>query len=934
MGKSLVIVESPTKAKTLKKILGKDYIVESSVGHIRDLPAKAAEIPAKYKKEEWSRLGVNVDADFAPLYIVRPESKQKIKDLKALLEDVDQLLLATDEDREGEAISWHLLEVLKPKVPVHRMVFHEITKTAILEAIANTREIDTNMVEAQESRRIIDRLYGYEVSPTLWRKIGPRLSAGRVQSVATRMVVERERARMRFKSGEYWDLAAQFGTDDKKSFDAQLITVNGKRIASGKDFDPDTGELKRDDVHLLDNAGANALREALGGKGFSILSAEEKPFTRSPSPPFITSTLQQEGNRKLRFDARRTMRAAQKLYENGHITYMRTDSVVLSAHAIEQTRELVKSNYGDEYLPAEPRRYKGKVQNAQEAHEAIRPAGDTVPTIEQVRASLGDDEAKIYELIWKRTMASQMADAKGRRMVLRVTGQTATPDGVQHDVVFQANGSVIDFAGYLRAYVEGSDDPDAALAERETLLPDVKQGENVSLDELTADEHHTTPPARLTEATLVKLLEESGIGRPSTYASIIDTIQRRNYVFKKGTALVPTFTAFAVVTLMERHLTALIDTDFTAKMEEKLDAISRGDEKSLPYLKSFYYGNGTPGLKSILANQQEEIDAREINTIPLGADQHGLEVVARVGRYGPYVQCDEKTAPIPDETCPDELTVEYALQLIADKAKGDEPIGEHPESGKPIYVKTGRYGPYVQLGDADPEDKKVKPKMVSLLKGMTVEGLDFETALKLASLPRTVGQDADGVDIVAYNGRYGPYIKRGDDTRSLTVDDNLLELGLVRALELLAQEKKGRGPRAQAAPIKTFEAVEQLDGIDVKVMKGRYGPYVTDGDVNASLRKDSGEPEELKIEEALELLEAARLRKGKKKKAKKKTAKKKAVKKKATKKKAAKKKTTKKAASKKTATKKAASKKAATKKKATKKASSTKAAESSESTDE
>ncbi|MEL6714013.1 MAG: type I DNA topoisomerase, partial [Planctomycetota bacterium] len=570
MSKTLVIVESPTKAKTLRKFLGKDYVVESSVGHIRDLPGKAAEIPAKYKKEPWSRLGVNVEEGFKPLYIVQPEKKKKIAELKAKLKEVDRVLLATDEDREGEAISWHLVEVLKPKVPYQRMVFHEITKKAILEALDDVREIDGDMVEAQESRRIVDRLYGYEVSPVLWKKIKPRLSAGRVQSVATKILVDRERARMRFVSAEYWDLVATFtpttGDGKGKEFEARLNSLGGKRIAGGKDFDPDTGALKRDDVELLTADAAKTLLETLSKDTFEILSAEEKPFTRTPAPPFTTSTLQQEGNRKLRFDAKRTMRAAQRLYENGFITYMRTDSVTLSTQAIELARAAVQDQYGADFLPAEPRLYKGKVQNAQEAHEAIRPAGESIAPVDDVRKVLGEDEAKVYDLIWKRTLACQMKNASGRRMTLKVGDRSKSANAV-----FQASGSVIDFPGFLRAYVEGSDDPEAALADKETILPPVAQGDEANAKGVDAEEHHTTPPARLTEATLVKTLEEEGIGRPSTYASIIDTILRRDYTFKKGSALVPTFTAFAVVSLMEQHMGHLIDPRFTAKMESTLD---------------------------------------------------------------------------------------------------------------------------------------------------------------------------------------------------------------------------------------------------------------------------------------------------------------------------------------------------------------------------
>ncbi|MDA1266472.1 MAG: type I DNA topoisomerase, partial [Planctomycetota bacterium] len=853
MTKYLVIVESPTKAKTLKKYLGKDFLVESSIGHIRDLPARASEVPASHKGLKWANLGVNVDEEFAPLYVVHPDKKKKITELKAMLKQVEVLLLATDEDREGEAISWHLVEVLKPKVPTKRMVFHEITKPAILAAVQETREIDEHLVNAQETRRIIDRLFGYEVSPILWRKIAPGLSAGRVQSVAVRILVERERARMRFKTAQYWDLVATFATQGGGSFEATLVSLDGTRLAGGKDFDPDTGKLRRDDVHLLDEAGARSLLAAMKTATFSVVSAEEKPFSRTPSPPFTTSTLQQEGNRKLRFDAKRTMRAAQRLYENGYITYMRTDSVVLSATALDLTRGEIARTYGDEYLPDAPRTYKNTVANAQEAHEAIRPAGDTIAPVEEIARKLGADESKIYDLIWKRTIASQMKDAHGRRMTLKVGSA-----GTDQVAIFQAGGSVIDFPGFLRAYVEGADDPEQALADRETLLPPVSEGESVQPgDDLSAEEHRTSPPARLTEATLVKALEEGGIGRPSTYASIIDTIQRREYTFKKGSALVPSFTAFAVVSLMEVHLTHLIDPEFTRRMEDRLDAISRGEQERLAYLNEFYNGNGVMGLKPLLEDKAADIDPRTVCSIPLGQDEHGVPIIVRVGRYGPFLQRDEDTAPIPDQTCPDELTIEAATALLDAALKGDEPLGTHPEENQPIFLKTGRFGPYLQLGEPDPDDKKSKPQRASLLKGMTPEDVTIEVAVQLLSLPRTVGQDPDGVDIQAFNGRYGPYIKRGDDTRSLGPDDNLLTLTQERALALLAEERKGRGFRQQAKPIKVFAADEapEQEGVEFKVLEGRYGPYVTDGTVNASLPKTIEDATTLTITHALELIE-------------------------------------------------------------------------------
>ena len=882
MAKRLVIVESPTKAKTLTRLLGKDFVVESSVGHVRDLPANASEIPAKFKKEPWARLGIKIDEDFKPLYVVSSDKKKRIAELKKLAQEVDEILLATDEDREGEAISWHLIELLKPKVPVRRMVFHEITKGAILRSLEETRELDTDLVAAQEARRIIDRLYGYEVSPVLWRKIAPRLSAGRVQSVAIRMLVLRERERMRFVEARYWDLKARFLTGERESFEARLQSFDGQRIAAGKDFDPDTGKLNRNNIYLLDAGEAGVLREALERSPFSVRSAEEKPFVRSPAPPFTTSSLQQEGNRKLRFDAKRTMRAAQRLYENGYITYMRTDSVVLSNEAIQLTRAAIEQEYGREYLPDEPRRYKSKVKNAQEAHEAIRPAGQRIVAIDEIQRRMGGDEAKVYELIWKRTLACQMRNANGRRMTLQIAGQA---DG--KEAIFRATGNVIDFPGFLRAYVEGSDNPEALLAERETILPPVREGDAVSAEAVETEEHATTPPPRLTEATLVKTLEESGIGRPSTYASILGTIERREYSFKKGTALVPTFTAFAVVNLMERNLSELVDTEFTARMEDRLDAISRGEQSSLPYLEEFYHGNGTHGLRPLLDGKVSEVDPREVCTIPLGVDSEGRTIAARVGRYGPYLQRGESTAPIPPGTCPDELTVERATQMLLEGERAEEPIGTHPESGQPIYVKNGRYGPYVQLGDPDPEDKQAKPKMVSLLRGMTPDAVDLKTALDLLSLPRRLGEDADGVAIDAFNGRYGPYIKRGDDTRSLEPDDNLLTITLERALVLLSQEKKGRGARANATPIKVLEGP---DGIEIKVLKGRYGPYVSDGTTNASLPRDFQDPTAITLEHAQELLEARRARgpvKKKKKKTTRKTAKKKVAKKKVAKKKTA-----------------------------------------------
>ncbi len=895
MTKRLVIVESPTKAKTLAKFLGKDFVVESSVGHIRDLPASAAEIPESVKGEPWARLGVNIEADFAPLYVVHSDKKKVISDLKKKLKGVDELLLATDEDREGEAISWHLLEVLQPKIPVKRLVFHEITQEAILHALTETRELDRDMVGAQEARRIIDRLYGYEVSPVLWKKIKPKLSAGRVQSVAVRIIVERELERMRFRSAEFWDLAATFATAGDEAFHARLASVDGERIASGRDFTPETGALREEAagkvLHLKADE-AKGLVETLRGTDFKVVSTEEKPFTQHPPAPFTTSTLQQDASRKLSFDAKRTMRAAQRLYELGYITYMRTDSVNLSGEALRATRAAVKDLYGAEYLPDQPRTHKGKVKNAQEAHEAIRPAGESFPKPDELKSKLSADEARTYELIWKRTMACQMLEARGRRMTVGIEGKAAG-----RTFRFTATGKVVDFPGFLRAYVEGSDDPTAELADKDKILPPMAKGDPLTAKKISPDEHRTNPPARLTEASLVQMLEESGIGRPSTYASIINTIQARDYTFKKGQALVPTFTAFAVVQLMKQHFGELIDLDFTARMEDRLDGISRGEGEALPYLKEFYFGNGTAGLKELLEQNLEAIDPREVCSIPLTCRRDGKPVMVRVGRYGPYLEAGEARANLADGICPDELDDASVEEMFRLAAEGPRSLGDHPETGQAIYVKVGRFGPYVQLGDR--EEGGEKPKMSSLLPGMTPETVTIEEAVELLSLPRLVGQDSDGVDVQVAYGRYGGYVKRADDTRSLGDGDSVLTVGLPRCLELLAQPRT-RGKGTPAEPIKIFENVQALDGATIKLLKGRYGPYVSDGETNASLPKDFPDPEAFTEAEAVQLILDRRERTGRGAGAKK--AKKKKTKKKTTKKKTAKKKTTKKKTTKKKAT--------------------------------
>ena len=877
-GNALVIVESPAKAKTIGKYLGKGYTVEASVGHVRDLPQGAAQIPAKYKGEKWASLGVNVENDFEPIYVVSPGKSKQIKLLKDQLKKADTLYLATDEDREGEAISWHLLELLQPKVPVHRLVFHEITQDAIQEAIRSPRSVDTGLVKAQETRRILDRMYGYEVSPLLWRKVRPKLSAGRVQSVAVRLIVQRERERMAFVSATWWDLQAVFTkkNDPKQRLETTVVSVDGKKLPSGKDFDDRTGELKNAAMLLLDGPAAEKLAEKLRTGEFRVASVEEKPYTTKPYAPFTTSTLQQEANRKLGFTARRTMQVAQALYENGHITYMRTDSTNLSKLAVEEARNLVRSEYGDKYLPAAPRVYSSKVKNAQEAHEAIRPAGTPFAVPSVLKSQLGADEFKIFDLVWKRTIASQMEDSRGRRIVVTIEGEGC---------VFTVSGKTIDFPGYLRAYVEGSDDPDAELADQEKTLPSVTVGEALDVASMIAKDHTTQPPSRYSEAALTKALEEKGIGRPSTYASIIDTILARNYVFKKGGALVPTWVAFSVVKLLEDHLTGLVDYQFTAQMEDDLDAISRGERDNLDYLKSFYFGNGKPGLKRQLENKVEEIDARSISRISLGKADDGEEVFVRVGRYSPFVEKGEQTASLPDELPPDEVKLSYALDLLSQAEKAEEPLGYDPESGKPIYLKIGRFGPYVMCGS--PEDEE-KPKNASLMKGMAPEDVDFATALKLLSLPRELGvhPTLEG-KIEAFNGRYGPYVKCGSETRSLPSDISPLDVTLEQAIELLNQPKQ-RGRAAAKPPLRVFEEKSPVTGNPVQIMDGRYGPYVTDGESNASLPK-AATPEQLSFADALELLAARAAAGGTKKKPAKKTTKKAATKKTTT----AKKKTTK-----------------------------------------
>jgi len=866
-----VIVESPTKARKLAGYLGSNYIVESSRGHIRDLPRAAADVPAKFKSEPWARLGVNVDADFEPLYIISPEKKSTVTELKGLLKDVDELYLATDGDREGEAIAWHLMETLKPRVPVKRMVFHEITEPAILEAAENPRDLDIDLVDAQETRRILDRLYGYEVSPVLWKKVAPKLSAGRVQSVATRIIVQRERDRMAFRSASYWDILARLDASvsdpqaQPPTFAARLTNVDGLRVATGRDFDSLGVLRKADEVVVLDQAGATALANNLQGAQLSVASADEKPYTRRPYPPFMTSTLQQEAGRKLRFSSERTMSIAQRLYENGYITYMRTDSTTLSQSAITAARNQARQLYGEEYVSPSPRQYTRKVKNAQEAHEAIRPAGETFATPDAVRRELDGDEFRLYELIWQRTVASQMADARGTTLSLRIEGRAG-----EQQVVFSASGRTLTFPGFLKAYVETVDELAGGEADdAERRLPNVSPGQRLAAIELTPDGHSTNPPARYTEASLVKALEELGIGRPSTYSSIIKTIQDRGYVYKKGSALVPSWIAFAVIGLLEQHFGRLVDYDFTAAMEDELDAIASGNERRTNWLNNFYFGgdHGVPdsvarsgGLKKLVGVNLEGIDAREVNSIKVFDDAEGRPVFVRVGKNGPYLErtvTGDDGEPTPqranlnDSLTPDELTLEVAEELFATPQEG-RVLGVDPATGHEIVAKDGRYGPYVtevlpksegddgSAGAGAKKGKKPtgpKPRTGSLLRTMDLQTVTLEDALKLLSLPRVVGVDpASGEEITAQNGRYGPYLKRGTDSRSLATEEQMFTITLDEALKIYSEPKRSGRQAASAPPLREL-GNDPASGKPMVIKDGRFGPYVTDGETNASLRK-------------------------------------------------------------------------------------------------
>jgi DNA topoisomerase I len=891
-GRRLVIVESPAKARTIAGYLGEGYDVEASVGHIRDLP-NPSELPADMKKGPYGRFAVDVDNGFDPYYVVDPDKRKKVADLKRLLKDADELFLATDEDREGEAIAWHLREVLKPTVPVRRMVFHEITREAIQAAVTQTRDIDMPMVDAQETRRILDRLYGYEVSPVLWRKVRQGLSAGRVQSVATRLVVERERERMAFRAASYWDVVADVAPegDRDSNFTARLVAVEGRRVATGRDF-TDTAELRSADVVHLDQAMAEAIASGVDAAAVAVRSVQEKPYTRRPAAPFTTSTLQQEASRKLRFSSKHAMSVAQRLYENGYITYMRTDSTTLSEAALGAARSQARELYGDDYVPQAPRRYERKVKNAQEAHEAIRPAGDRFRTPAQVAGELRGEEFALYELIWKRTVASQMADATGSTATVRLAATLA--DG--RDVELSASGTVITFRGFLAAYEEGRDEDRAAAdeaREEDRRLPQLTAGDPMDTLSVGADGHETSPPPRFTEATLVKALEERGIGRPSTYAATIGTIVDRGYVRRRGSALVPTWLAFAVTRLLERHFPRLVDYDFTAGMEEDLDRIAGGEEHRVEWLRRFYFGqegatgDAAEGLRG-LVDDLGEIDARDISTVPLGED-----LVLRVGRYGPYVEStirvdgeDPRRATVPDDIAPDELTPAKARELLEATADDGRVLGTDPVSGREIIARAGRYGPYVTeviptsdeppaagaaVAAEPPDDsdggegavkvkpkkkaaKKaaaVKPRTASLFADMSLDSVTLDDALRLLSLPRLVGADPEtGAEITAQNGRYGPYLRKGSDSRSLEREDQLFTVTLDEALVLYAQPKR-RGRQA-AAPLAEL-GDDPVSGKPIQVKDGRFGPYVTDGETNATLRKGD-EPESVTLQRAAELL--------------------------------------------------------------------------------
>ena len=894
--KALVIVESPAKAKKIQGFLGDKYVVRASVGHVRDLPAKAAEVPAKLKQEAWAKLGVNVDENFEPLYVVPAEKKKIVKELKDLLKTADELIVATDEDREGESIGWHLVQLLAPKVPVHRMVFSEITNDAILEALSNTREMDENLVAAQETRRIVDRLYGYTLSPLLWKKVAPKLSAGRVQSVAVRILAEREAERMKFRSGTYWDLKAELNAKNGNGFEAILTTVGGKRIATGKDFDENTGQLKDgSNVLLLEEVPTKDLQARVKAGDWSVKSIEQRRQTRKPSPPFTTSSLQQEANRKLNMTARQAMQTAQRLYEAGHITYMRTDSVNLSGEAMTAARGRIDDLYGGDFLSESPRQFTGKTKGAQEAHEAIRPAGNKMETADE--KSLSGPERKMYDLIWKRTMATQMAEARLRFDTVTIAVEEAE---------FRASGRTVEFPGFFRAYVEGSDDPDAALDDKDSPLPSMSENEKIGCQEVAANSHETKPPARYTEASLVRKMEAEGIGRPSTYASIIGTIQDREYANKNGSQLVPTFKGLAVTKLLEDYFPNLVDLGFTAGMEQTLDDIAEGNAERLPYLKKFYAGDD--GISEQVKKRESDIDPREACTLKLD----GVEASVRVGKYGPYFEKmdgEEKlTASIPGTVAPADIDNALAERLIEEKQKGPTALGMHPEDGVPVYQLNGPFGPYLQLGEVTEENPK--PKRCSIPNCFDPLNIDLETAASLLALPRRIGHHPLTEKVVNTGiGRFGPYVLHNKVYASYDRKTHLYEfdgetysvlnITMDAAVEMLKNTKK----RAAPEPLREVGKHPEDDAV-IGIFEGRYGMYVKHGKINATLPKDT-DINSVTLEQAIEWLDAKAAKSGVKKKAKKKAAKKKTAKKKAAKKKTA---------AKKTAAKKSVKKKSAKKK--------------------
>jgi len=903
MAKALVIVESVAKATRIQTMLGKDFIVKPSVGHIRDLPESAADIPASVKGEKWARLGINVNDHFKPVYVVSSDRKKIVSELKAALKEVEELYLATDEDREGEAIAWHLIEVLNPKVPVKRMVFHEITPAAIERAVNETRDLDTHLVDAQEGRRFLDRLVGYEVSPVLWRAVDKARSAGRVQSVAVRLVCERERERMAFTSATWFDIVTTATTASKETFEATLESVDGVSVATGKNFDASGTVDASAAVTAIDEATATSLASALEGAQLKVTSITSSPRTQRPQAPFMTSSLQIEASRKLRMDPDRTMRAAQRLYEQGWITYMRTDSTTLSKEALDAARRHAAEMFGDDYVADTPRTYDRKVKNAQEAHEAIRPAGESFRSLEEAGNQLPGDELAVYDLIWKRTIASQMVDARLTSDRVKLSATLDAPGRGTTEVGLSANGLRIEFAGFRRAYVEGSDDPESELADQERILPPLSEGASVTATGAEAKGHDTKPPDRYSEATLIKKLEDLGIGRPSTYASVMKTIDRRGYVWKKGKALVPAFKAFAVINLLSTYFADLVDYQFTAAMEDSLDSIASGEKDLEPWLKDFYFGNPSAptelsrrGLHAMVT-EQHEFDYATINSLPLGVAPDGEAVSVRSGRYGPYLVHGERRASIPEATEPDSLTVARALELL-DAPSNDRELGTDAQTGLPVYLKAGRYGPYVQLGDL--VEGGEKPRTASLFSTMTVETLTMEDAEKLLSLPRDVGRHPeDNEPVLAQNGRYGPYVTWGKESRSLESEDEIFTVDLEKALALLAQPKM-RGRRAAAGPLRDL-GTDEITGKNVVVKTGKFGPYVTDGEVNATLRLGDT-PELITLDRACELLAERRNADPTTRRAPAKKAAKKATKK-----------ATKKVTSKTTATKKAGAKKAVAK---------------------